>query len=193
MKLKHSALLASMFLVFSGAAFAQKQPIYPGYVSTVVPTAGDCSAPTGTISATGTITGNNSGGPNNVSFVDPDAGCSEYIDAINAGGPEDVYVITPGTGNALTFTLTGGGAWDPMMYILATCGDASSCVEGSDDATPGGSNLNPRPLSPSLTAGNTYFVYVDSWYGASSSNSSGPYTLNVSGTFPVTLTEFSID
>lgn len=190
MNLKFSALAALTVLSFGNTALAQKVPYVPGDPVVAVPAGGSCAAPSGTISATGAISGNNAGGTNSINAV-PSGTCSEYT-GDNAKGPEDIYVITPGSPNSLTFTLTASGGWDPMMYILSTCGSAASCMVGSDDIS--GSNLNPSPLLPTMTPGTTYYVYVDSWYanGAATANN-GPYNLNVTGTFPVTLTEFAID
>lgn len=190
--MKSSMFAASVALVsLCGSAVAQNKPVPAGYVplpSSATPAAGDCATPTGTIGAIGTFSGNTTGGVNNVQNV-PGAGvCSEFTDANNAQGPEDVWVVTPGTGNALTFRISGA-TFDPHLYILGTCGVASSCITGSDDE-PG---VATPAITPTLTAGTTYYVYVDSFFPIGNSDCCGSYTLNVTGTFPVSLQDFRID
>ncbi len=158
----------------------------------------------GTISSSPTsLTGDTTGGTSTVDTVPnsttaPAPGfCSEFVaggaPAGNAKGSDHIYAFTPGTGANLTFTVTGGsGSFDPMVYILSTCGDNTSCVIGADD--------KPSVYAPSITyaaftPGQTYYLYVDSYYNVAGSAAlfEGLYTLAVAGTFPVELTEFSID
>ena len=39
----------------------------------------------------------------------------------------------------------------------------------------------------------TYFLYIDSYYPPGHFRASGPYTLQVTGSFPVELIEFTVD
>ncbi|WP_150132147.1 hypothetical protein [Dokdonella koreensis] len=188
------AVLAAM----SGQVMAREKPVRPGYVpvpSTSAPAGGTCAAPEGTISYAGnagqTVTGSTTGGTNNVQNVPDPTGavqCSEFTNPVNAQGPDDVWVVTPGTGNAMTFAISNA-TFDPHIYILGTCGDASSCVAGSDDEP----SVTAPAITPTLTAGTTYYVYVDSFYPIGDADCCGSYTLNVTGTFPVSLKEFRID
>jgi hypothetical protein len=190
--MKTCMLAASVALIsLCGSAVAREKPVPPGYVrvpSSQTPAGGTCATPAGTISATGTFTGDTTGGTNNVQDVPGDGACSEYTDTVNAEGPEDVWVVTPGTGNALTFAISGA-TFDPHIYILGTCGETSSCITGSDDEP----STNAPAITPTLTAGTTYYVYVDSYWPIGDSDCCGSYTLNVTGTFPVSLQEFRID
>ena len=189
------ALLAAMALADTAQARSPATVVgpVPGEPVPLVPT-GSCAAPTGSIVASpSAVSGNTSGGANNVPGL-PDTGglCDEYAWVLNnRKGPEDVWVFTPGSGNNLTFSLSGADSWDPAIYILETCGDANSCVAGTDDV---GGQRTPS-VSSTFTPGQTYYFHVDSYYPAAGGDEpgAGPYTLNVSGTFPVTLNEFRID
>jgi len=93
-------------------------------------------------------------------------------------GPDLIYQFTVGAGNNLTITLTPTTAWDPKIYILATCGTGGSCITGADVGGDGvAETINPSGLAPG-----TYFLYVDSFFAAPAANSAGPYTLSVTGT-----------
>ncbi|HUD41477.1 MAG TPA: hypothetical protein VMR06_05695 [Dokdonella sp.] len=173
-------IAAAIIIASSSAAVAQtKVAVSPG---TAVPS-GTCAAPAGEITESpSTISGTTVGGVNGV-----DISCTEYG---TVDGPERIYTFTPTGTNNLTFSVIGqSGVYDPAIYILDTCGDGTSCLIGSDDV--------PSQFSPSInfsgTAGTEYFFYVDSYWAAGDGLEAGPFTLNVTGTFPVTLTEFSID
>lgn len=172
-------IAAAIIIASSSAAVAQsKVAVSPG---TAVP-AGTCAAPAGEITESpSTVSGTTVGGTNGVAIS-----CTEYG---TVDGPERIYTFTPTGPNNLTFQVIGGGSFDPAIYVLATCGDGTSCLEGSDDV--------PTITAPSLTfsgtAGTEYYFYVDSYWPSSNASGQGTFTLNVSGTFPVSLTEFSID
>lgn len=194
------ASLAIVLALLGDQALAQKKPLPEGYVhvpSTVMPAGGTCATPEGDIwfdfNPSQTVTGDTTGGANNVQDV-PYPTCNEYTDSTNAQGPDDVWTITPGSGNALTFMISGDfsiSGWDPHLYILGICGDASSCIAGSDDISIG--DRTPKGLSPLLTAHNTYYIYIDSFFPVGDKLSAGAYSLHVNGTFPVSLQEFRID
>lgn len=99
-------------------------------------------------------------------------------------------MFTPGAGANLTFQISGTGGFDPYIYLLATCGSDSSCVAGSDDE---GGVSTPQFSYSGFTAGVPYYYYVDSFYAVGTAGSVGPYTGSISGTFPVSLTNFSVD
>ncbi len=174
-------IAAAIIIASSSAAVAQtKVAVAPG---TAIPT-GTCAAPSGEITESpSTITGTTVGGTATISNVGT---CTEYG---TVDGPERIYTFTPTGPNNLTFQVVGGGSFDPAIYILETCGDAKSCLIGSDD-TP---TITAPSVNFSGTAGTEYFFYVDSYWPSSNTAGQGAFTLNVSGTFPVTLTEFSID
>jgi hypothetical protein len=148
------------------------------------------AAPDGTITAANVggapIAGNTDGGGSNVSVA-----CTEWG---TVAGPERIYQFTPGSGAALTFTVTGATAsYDPSIYVLSTLGDGKSCIAGSDDEP---SNFAPSFTVSGLTAGQTYYLYIDSYWGGAEPDpilTSGPFTLSVTGTFPVSLQEYKVD
>jgi len=172
-------IAAAIIIASSSAAVAQsKVAVAPG---TVAP-AGTCAAPAGEITESpSTVSGTTVGGTNGVSIS-----CTEYG---TVDGPERIYTFTPTGPNNLTFQVVGGGSFDPAIYILDTCGDGTSCLEGSDDVP----SITAPSINFSGTAGTEYYFYVDSYWPSSNAAGQGTFTLNVSGTFPVTLTEFSID
>ena len=74
---------------------------------------------------------------------------------ISREGPDLIYSITVGAGNSLTFTLTPTTpSYDPVIYILGTCGTGASCTHhprhrkqgaGRD---PGADHARPRYALP---------------------------------------------
>ena len=174
-------VVAAIVMTMAASASAQRTKVAVS-PSTAVPN-GTCAAPTGEItSSPSTFSGNTTGGSNGV-----DVSCTEWG---TVDGPENIYTFTPGSPNNLTFTVVSSdGVYDPSIYILETCGDGTSCAAGSDDV--------PTVYAPEVdfsgTAGQTYYFYVDSYWPIGDGTEAGSYTLNVTGTFPVTLTEFSID
>lgn len=177
----------------------------PGFVYTAptgeVPAGGgSCATPSNITALPFSQAGNTCGGTNNITNYGGPCGTDLPFPY---PGPEDVWAITVGTGNAITVTadLTGSTG-DLALYLLGTCGTGASCLFSSQDAigagvgpevlnSDGGTPPAPLPLT-GLTAGNTYFIYVDSYYGTGSA-SCGTYTLNVGGTLPVSLESYSID
>jgi hypothetical protein len=159
--------------------------------SAVVPNGGSCAAPTATLSPPTPIaySGNNTGGTNSLDLMTVDA-CIDPTFFGGASGPEDIYVFTPGPAASLTFSISGTGGFDPYIYLLSTCGNEGTCVAGSDDE---GGVSTPTFTYAAFTAGAPYYYYVDSFYAVGATGSVGPYTGTISGTFPVSLTGFSID
>lgn len=148
------------------------------------------AAPDGTITAANvggaSIAGNSDGGGLNVAIA-----CTEFG---TVGGPERIYQFTPGSGAALTFTVAGAaGSFDPAIYVLSTLGDGDSCLSGSDDVP---SVYAPAVTVSGLTPGVTYYLYVDSYWGGAEPDpvlESGPFSISVTGTFPVSLQEYKVD
>lgn len=159
---------------------------------------GSCATPVNISSLPFSQAGNSCGGTNNISNYGGPCGTDLPFPY---PGPEDVWAITVGTGNAITVSadLTGSTG-DLALFFLSTCADGNSCLFSSQDAIGAGAgpeNLNDDGAGSAqtltgLTAGNTYYVYVDSYYGTGSL-SCGTYTLNVNGTLPVALESYSID
>lgn len=134
--------------------------------------------------------------------------CSDYT---QVSGPDLVYSFTVGAGNSVAFNVNPTNAtYDPSVYVLGACGDASTCVIGADACVRSGVATQPPGCLdgdadedvPALTyALGTHAVYVDSFYAAGASCGAqgsvqcgtGPYTLTVTGTLPVELHRFEIE
>lgn len=190
-KFTKSLLCSSVTTVLLACAFASSAIAAQKVRSNLPPSSSPRGVtPDGTITAANVggapIAGNTDGGGSNVSVA-----CTEWG---TVGGPERIYQFMPGSGAALTFTVTGGaGSYDPSIYVLATLGDGESCLGGSDDQP---SQYSPSFTVSGLTAGTTYYLYVDSYWGGAEPDpieDSGPFTLSVTGTFPVTLQEYKVD
>lgn len=107
-------------------------------------------------------------------------------------GPNAIYQITLAAGNSVAFSadLTGSTG-DLALFLLGTCGTGSSCIDTSEDAI--GPGAGPEEITAATYPAGTYFLYIDSYYGAGNPANCGTYTLNVTGTVPVELMSFSID
>jgi len=75
-------------------------------------------------------------------------------------GDDYVFEYTPSTAQALQIDLTGT-YYKTGVFIMDGCPDVggTSCI-GSDTAGSGG---NPSMLTPTLTAGTTYYIIVSTW------------------------------
>ncbi len=170
---------ALAFLVLVAVAFAAPQASAAG---------GSCASPTPiTTSPYTDAAGNTTGMAATISSV-PSPLCSQYP-GTNAAGPEAVYHLIPGTSSSLTFSVAPSVTYDPLIYILTTCGSSASCVTGADQQSTGGTET----ITPTLTAGTQYFFYVDSFYAATDPRGSGTYTLSITGTLPAELVDFRVD
>lgn len=198
MKLTTSLLAGAVLLACSATASAANRSD-PGYVqpnpSGNVPAGGgSCATPVTIGSLPFSQAGNSCGGANNISNYGGPCGTDLPFPY---PGPEDVWAITVGAGNSITVSadLTGS-AGDLALFFLSTCGDGNSCLFHSQDAIGPGAgpeDMNSAAPLTGLTAGNTYYIYVDSYYSVGNGASCGTYTLNVTGTLPVSLESFSID
>lgn len=92
----------------------------------------------------------------------PGVGCMQ-----NAESPDYIYSVTPPADGTLVLSLSSG--WDGGLYVRTACDDPATelaCVDqGGDNAT--------EVLQLNVTAGTTYYVYVDGY----TSESYGPYEL----------------
>lgn len=121
------------------------------------------------------------------------SGCSDYT---SVAGPDQIYTFTTGAGASVGISVTPTTAtYDAAVYVLSTCGNAATCVVGSDAVLAGATESIPAQNYPA----GTYGLYVDSFYTATATCpqggvcGSGAYTLNVTGNLPVQLTKFSVD
>lgn len=178
---------------FSALAANRSDPGFtPQNAGGVVPAGGgSCATPVNITSLPFSQAGNTCGGTNNISNYGGD--CAVNL-PFPYPGPEDVWAITVGAGNALNIEAGNIGAGDLALFFLGTCGTGASCIANSQDAVGGGSA--PEVIDPTFIANQpagTYFIYVDSYYAGSAAPACGSYTLNVTGTLPVSLEAFSID
>ncbi|HEX9639210.1 MAG TPA: hypothetical protein VGB99_16875 [Acidobacteriota bacterium] len=106
-------------------------------------------------------------------------------------GEDVIYQFSVGPGNSLTFDLPAF-AGDLVLAIFSICGDGNSCEANSADTI--GSGAGPETIGPiSFTPGTTHYLYIDSYYQAGTQNSCGTYSLEVTGTLPVELLEFTVN
>ena len=107
----------------------------------------------------------------------PDYGYSAGMCPPETGGwgataPDLVYELTPEYTNDYAITLTGT-AFDSNLYVVSDCGDIdNNCLAGDEDAC---SNCT-EDVTVALTAGETYYVIVDGYAGATND---GPYALTI--------------
>ena len=154
---------------------------------------GSCATPVTIGSLPFSQAGNTCGGANNITkYGGP---CAADL-PFPYPGPDYVWAITVGTGNAITVSadLTGSTG-DLALFLVSACGNGAGCLFHSQDAIGAGAgpeDMNGGAALTGLTAGSTYYIYVDSYYG-SGGVSCGTYTLNVGGTLPVSLESYSID
>jgi len=161
----------------------------------------DCVAPT-SLSLTG-------GFP----VIDPGdtTGATSIIDAIplacngvytSVAGPDHIYTFDVGAATAtLSFQVTTSDPdYDPSIYVVTTCGDGTTCVNGaaSDSCfavnqagNPCGANSD-EAFGPVIFPQGTFFFVVDSFYqpGDPSGRDVGPYALTL---LPVELMTFTVE
>ncbi|MEZ5461027.1 hypothetical protein [Dokdonella sp.] len=196
-KLLIASAAAALFMGALSASAANRSD--PGFVAVNPPGAGvngggSCATPVTIGALPFSQAGDTCGGANNITNYGGPCGTDLPFPY---PGPEDVWAITVGTGNAITVSadLTGSTG-DLALFFLSTCADGNSCLFNSQDAI--GAGVGPEDMNDGLaltglTAGNTYFIYVDSYYTVGSAGACGTYTLNVGGTLPVSLESYSID
>lgn len=143
----------------------------------------DCTAPPSIASLPFNDTGTTTGGNNTIGTIT--VGCSNYT---TTAGPDKVYQFTAGATQNISFLVSPSSAWDPAIYVVSTCNSGTSCVTGAD------AGLASAPESVTFTGrpAGTYFFWVDSFY-STGTLSNGAFSVAVTGTLPVELTEFSVD
>lgn len=198
------ALVSAIGLCLGAVSAQAANRSDPGFVpgnlgGNAIAGGGSCATPVNVTSLPFSQAGDTCGGANNITNYGGTCGTDLPFPY---PGPEDVWAITVGTGNAITVSADlAGSTGDLALFFLSTCADGNSCLFHSQDAIGAGvgpENVNDDgagtalPLT-GLTAGSTYFVYVDSYYGVGTPGNCGTYTLNVGGTLPVSLETYSID
>lgn len=90
------------------------------------------------------------------------AGCTGF----SSNGPEAFYEVRGSAGDILTVTMDAD--FDPSLYLLSECGNASSCLAGSD-------NLSGAETVSVVLDGSPVFVVADGF----SSSDVGTYNLDI--------------
>jgi hypothetical protein len=161
----------------------------------------DCTAPLPIITVDYIDSGDTSGATGSVDVIP--ITCNGYYTVVQ--GPDRVYTFTVTAGNNLNFRLsTSSDDYDPSIYVLGICGDGASCPFGAgadrcrarELPQPAGCPIldSTETFSYSFAPGD-YFLYVDSFYPAGNldAREAGPYLLEVTGSLPVELLEFSVE
>jgi hypothetical protein len=145
----------------------QKRP------ATLPPSNDSCAAPGVVMQGAMGVVGDTTGARDDYSISSSPpyaSACRPYF----FSGRDLTYQVTAAATGTMTATLTPQGLFDPALLLLQpTCG-AASCVRVSDTGGPG----MAEALTFSVTAGQTYFLVVDSWDGAQP-NTFGAFTLTV--------------
>ena len=128
--------------------------------------AGDCTSPAVIPAQGGTFSGTTSGTSSLA------ASCA------NSGtSPERVYQWTPTVSGAATIQTCGPGTtFDTVLYMRSgACSGPEVASACNDDACADATGFNHASrITPTVTAGQTYFIVVDGYYGAQ-----GTYSLTV--------------
>src|SRR5438093_1461562 len=138
--------------------------------------AGDCSSPTVVPAQGGTFSGTTSG----ASALAGSCGNSD-------GSPEQVFRWTPAVSGTATIQTCGAGTtFDTVLYLRSgACASGREVAAGcNDDTCANASGLfRASRITPTVTAGQTYFIVVDGYAGAT-----GTFSLPVTPPDPATTT-----
>src|SRR5438093_3465048 len=120
---------------------------------------GGCTSPTVIPAQGGTFTGTTSG----TNLLTGSCGSSET-------SPEKVFQWTPTVSGTATIQTCGAGtSFDTVLYMRSgVCASGPEVAAGcNDDACPNSTGLyRASRITPSVTAGKTYFIVVDGYSGA---------------------------
>jgi hypothetical protein len=136
---------------------------------TLPPSNDTCAAPTA-LTAGVAVTGSTIGAKDDFSLGGYPASCGLFLNT----GRDVTYSFTAPTTGTVTATITPAGLYDPSLLLLAPSCGAAACARASNVGGPG----VPESLSFAVTAGQTFFLVVDSADG-SLPNSSGQFSLVV--------------
>src|SRR5207253_1382453 len=138
--------------------------------------AGACTSPTVISAEGGTFSGTTSG-------------TSSQAGSCGSSGtsPERVFQWTPTVSGTATIQTCGGNtSYDTVLYLRSgACGTGSEIALGcNDDACADATGVNRASrVTPTVTAGQTYYIFVDGFGGAQ-----GNFTLTVLPPLPTTTT-----
>src|SRR5437867_353683 len=139
--------------------------------TTTLPGGGACSSPAASPAQGGTMSGATSGATSGASALAGSCGSSET-------SPERVYQWTPAVSGTATIQTCGAGtSFDTVLYLRSgVCASGPEMAAGcNDDACVNASGLlRASRITPTVTAGQTYFIVVDGYGGAT-----GTFTLTV--------------
>src|SRR5437867_6151920 len=139
--------------------------------TTTLPGGGACSSPAASPAQGGTMSGATSGATSGASALAGSCGSSET-------SPEKVFQWTPTVSGTATIQTCGAGtSFDTVLYMRSgVCASGPEVAAGcNDDACPNSTGLSRASrITPSVTAGKTYFIVVDG-FGLSQGN----FTLTV--------------
>src|SRR5947207_468497 len=144
----------------------------PTTTTTTLPGSAACSSPAGIPAQGGTMSGATSGATSGASALAGSCGSS-------GDSPERVYQWTPTVSGTATIQTCGAGtSFDTVLYLRSgVCASGPEMAAGcNDDACADASGLvRASRITPTVTAGQTYFIVVDGYGGAT-------------GTFSLTVT-----
>src|SRR5437870_5206280 len=153
------------FIVVDGYGGAQGTfsltitPPAPTTTTTTLPGGGGCSSPMVLPASGGTVSGATSG-------------TSALVGSCGSSGtsPERVYQWTPAVSGTATIQTCGAGTtFDTVLYLRSgACASGSEVAAGcNDDACTNATGLyRGSRLTPTVTAGQTYYIVVDGYGGA---------------------------
>lgn len=141
--------------------------------ATLPPPNDTCTAPVVVTQGAMGVTGDTTGAKDDYSISSSpnySAACRQYF----FSGRDLTYQYTASATGTATATVTPQGLFDPALLLLQPVCGAASCVRFADSGGPGVA----ESLTFSVTAGQTYFLVVDSWDGTQP-NTFGAFTLTV--------------
>src|SRR5213078_967870 len=167
------------FIVVDGYGGAQgtfSLTVIPPGAPTTLPGGGACSSPTLIPAPGGTFSGTTSG----TSALAGSCGSS-------GSSPERVYQWTPAVSGTATIQTCGAGtSFDTVLYLRrGACASGPEVAAGcNDDTCANASGLfRASRITPTVTAGQPYFIVVDGYAGAT-----GTFSLTVTPLPPTTTT-----
>src|SRR3989454_1445855 len=159
-----------------GAFSLTVTPPGPTTTTTPLPGGGGCSSPIAIPASGGTVSGATSG-------------TSALVGSCGSSGtaPEPAYQWTPAVSGTATIQTCGAATtFDTVLYLRSGASASGPEVAGgcNDDACTNATGLNRASrITPSVTAGQTYFIVVDGYGGAQ-----GTFSLTVTPPAPTTTT-----
>ena len=132
-----------------------------------------------------TITGHSTNGMNN-DYTSSIGGCAVHNSYKNE--PDYLYAFTPTCGGSVTVTFQATAACGnytnyAALFVFQNCPNVGTCIASGTTTN----NGNPFTLTFTVTAGTTYFLWVDSW----TCGATGWVTYNLSVSLPASGGSFT--